>query len=117
MGDHYYHLLLPDPLPSLPLPDLARLTKQIQGNWWLQAPSNDAEHDDHPTPPPPALSHATRSSRGPRPNASTTDTLQRILDQHQQLLVGQIKLRDQQTQLQDIIDNMAHVLQRMHDWL
>ncbi|KAK4434935.1 hypothetical protein Salat_0656500 [Sesamum alatum] len=42
MGDQY-HLLMPDPLPSIPLPDPARLTIQIQENWWLQAPSTNAE--------------------------------------------------------------------------
>ncbi|KAK4415168.1 hypothetical protein Salat_2624000 [Sesamum alatum] len=79
MGDQY-HLLMPDPLPSIPLPDPACLTIQIRENWWLQAPSNDAEPDDRPTPPPPAPSHAARSSRGPRLDASTANTLQRILD-------------------------------------
>ncbi|KAK4426562.1 hypothetical protein Salat_1424800 [Sesamum alatum] len=53
MGDQY-HLLMPDPLPSIPLPDPARLTIQIQDNWWLQEPTTDAEPDDRPAPPPPA---------------------------------------------------------------
>ncbi|KAK4422642.1 hypothetical protein Salat_1846700 [Sesamum alatum] len=82
MGDHY-HLLLPDSLSSLSLPDPTHLTIQIREKWWLQAPSDDAEHNDHPAPPPPTPSHAAGSSRGPRPDASTTDTLQRILDQQQ----------------------------------
>ncbi|KAK4424814.1 hypothetical protein Salat_1675000 [Sesamum alatum] len=110
MGDQY-HLLMPDPLSSIPLPDPARLTIQIRDNWWLQEPTTDAEPDDHPAPPPPAPSYAARSSRGPRPDASTVDALQRILDQQQQLLDGQTELRDRQTQLQDTVDNMAHILQ------
>ncbi|KAK4425305.1 hypothetical protein Salat_1724400 [Sesamum alatum] len=111
-----YHLLLSDLLPSLPLPNPAPLTIKVRPNWRLQAPSDDAEHDDRPAPPPPVPSHTTRSSHGPQPDASTADTLQRILDQQQQLLVGQAEPRDWQTQIQDIVDNMAHVLQRMHDW-
>ncbi|KAK4423096.1 hypothetical protein Salat_1892200 [Sesamum alatum] len=107
---------MPDPLPSILLPDLARLTIQFWENWWLQAPSDDAEPDDRPAPPPPTPSHAVRSSCGPRPDAPTADTLQKILDQQQQLPNGQTELCDWQTQLQDIVDNMAHVLQRMHNW-
>ncbi|KAK4430705.1 hypothetical protein Salat_0832200 [Sesamum alatum] len=87
MGDQY-HLLMPDPLSSILLPDHARLTIQIWDNWLLQAPTTDAEPDDRPAPPPPAPSHAARSSHGPRPNASTVDALRRILDQQQQLSMG-----------------------------
>ncbi|KAK4421798.1 hypothetical protein Salat_2130400 [Sesamum alatum] len=52
MSDQY-HLLTSDPLPSILLPDPARLTIQIRENWWLQAPSTDAEPEDRPAPPPP----------------------------------------------------------------
>ncbi|KAK4434868.1 hypothetical protein Salat_0649700 [Sesamum alatum] len=60
-----YHLLMPDPLPSIPLRNPARLTIQIRDNWWLQAPTTEAEPDDRPAPPPSAPSHAAKSSRGP----------------------------------------------------
>ncbi|KAK4424560.1 hypothetical protein Salat_1649500 [Sesamum alatum] len=71
--------------------------------------SEDAENDDRLTPPPPVPSHAVGSSHGPRPDASTTDTVQRILDQQQQLLDRQIEFCDRQT-LQRVLDQQQRLL-------
>ncbi|KAK4434524.1 hypothetical protein Salat_0615200 [Sesamum alatum] len=84
-----------DPLPSIPLPDPARFAHHSNsGQWWLQAPTTDAEPDDRPAPPPPAPSHAVGSSRGPRPDASTADALQKNPRQAAQLLDGQTQLQE-----------------------